>query len=99
MKNALCIIAYLPVFIVTLDTVTITQFQRRISRVPNFNSRGKCFDMRHLNQQFQIKYDFAESATECSRKFDIGSTFDLDVAFHMCRISDALIIETLIHIG
>ena len=55
--------------------------------------------MRHLNQQFQIKYDFAESATECSRKFDIGSTFDLDVAFHMCRISDALIIETLIHIG
>ena len=43
--------------------------------------------MRRLNQQFQIKYDFAESAAEYSRKFDLGSTFDLEVAlFHMCRI-------------
>ena len=34
-KNAICIIAYLPVFIVILDTVTITQFERRIPHVPN----------------------------------------------------------------
>ena len=31
----MCIIAYLPVFIVPLDAVTITQFKRRISHVPN----------------------------------------------------------------
>ena len=51
--------------------------------------------MRHLNQQFQIKYDFAESATEYSLKFDLGSTFDLDVAFHMHVPNIILIIETL----
>ena len=28
-------LAYLPVFIVILDTVTIPQFKRRISHVPN----------------------------------------------------------------
>ena len=34
----------------------------------SFNSRGNCFDMRRLNQQFQIKYDFAESAPELQSK-------------------------------
>ena len=42
--------------------------------------------MRRLNQQFQIKYDFAESAKELYWKFDLGSTFAVEVAFHMCRI-------------
>ena len=34
-KKAVCIIAYLPVFLVILDTLIITQFKRRISHVPN----------------------------------------------------------------
>ena len=34
----------------------------------SFNSRGNCFEMRLLNQQFQIKYDFAESATALQSK-------------------------------
>ena len=34
-KNALCILAYLPAFLVILDTVIITQLNRRISPVPN----------------------------------------------------------------
>ena len=39
--------------------------------------------MRRLNQQFQIKYYFVESATELQSKIDLGSTFVLEVAFHM----------------
>ena len=35
MKNAVCIIAYLPVFLVILDTVIITQLNRRFSHVVN----------------------------------------------------------------
>ena len=35
-------------------------------------------------RQFQVKYDFVESATDqSSQQFDLGSTFDLEVAFHM----------------
>ena len=34
-KNALCIIACLPVFLVILDTVIITQLNRGFSHVPN----------------------------------------------------------------
>ena len=34
-KNAVCIIAYLPVFLVILDTVIITQLNRRFSHVLN----------------------------------------------------------------
>ena len=33
--NAVCIIAYLPVFLVILDTVIITQLNRRFSHVLN----------------------------------------------------------------
>ena len=33
-----------------------------------------------------MKYDFVECATETVRKFDLGLTFDLEVAFHMCRL-------------
>ena len=33
--NAVCIIAYLPVFLVILDTVMITQLNRRFSHVLN----------------------------------------------------------------
>ena len=35
-KNRVCIIAYLPVFLVILDTVIITQLNRRFSHVPYF---------------------------------------------------------------
>ena len=34
-KNALCIISYLPVFLVILDTVISPQLNRRFSHVPN----------------------------------------------------------------
>ena len=34
-KNAVCIIVYLPVFLVILDTVIVTQFKLRILHVPN----------------------------------------------------------------
>ena len=42
--------------------------------------------MQRLNQQFQIKYDFAESATELQSKIRLRFNIDLEVAFHMCRI-------------
>ena len=66
-KNAACIVAYLPVLLVILDTVIITQLNRRISPVPNLIREVTAlrWDV-WINQtgQFQIKYDFAESATE-----------------------------------
>ena len=34
-KNVVYIIAFLPVFLVVLDTVIITQLNRRFSHVPN----------------------------------------------------------------
>ena len=60
-KNAVCIIPYLPVFLVILDTIIITQ------HVPNLI--GEVTALRwdvwiNWIQQFQIKYDFVESATE-----------------------------------
>ena len=49
----ICIIEYLPVFIVTLDTI-ITQFNRRFSHVTNLqrNSRGNCFEMGRESTKF-----------------------------------------------
>ena len=41
---------YLTVFLVILDTVIITQLNRRFPHVPIFNSRGNCFEMGRLNQ-------------------------------------------------
>ena len=40
---------YLPVFLLVLDTVIITQLNRRFSHVLNF-IRGNCFEMGPLNQ-------------------------------------------------
>ena len=63
----LCSIAYLPVFLVVLDTVIITQLNRRFSHVPNliWQVTALRWDV-WVNKirQFQIKYDFVESATE-----------------------------------
>ena len=47
-KKAVCIIVYLPVFSVIMDTVIITQLNRRFSHVPNL-IRENCLTGR-LNQ-------------------------------------------------
>ena len=56
----------------------------------SFNSRGNCFEMGRLNQLNStvslVEYDFVESATETVKKMDLGSTFHLEVTFHVCRI-------------
>ena len=77
--------ANLPVFIVILDTVTITQPKRRISHLLNLIREVtalRCdvwinsFKLNSILQNLQLNY---------SRKFDLGSIFDLEVEFHVCR--------------
>ena len=59
--------AYLPVFPVILDTVIITQLNRRFWHVPNLIREVTAlrWDV-WINKirQFQIKYDFVESEIE-----------------------------------
>ena len=59
--------AYLPVFLVILDTVIITQLNRRFWHVPNSirEETALRWDV-WINKirQFQIKYDFVESEIE-----------------------------------
>ena len=56
----------------------------------HFHSRDNCFEMGLLNQlnsTVSIKYEyFCRICDKNSGKFDLSSTFDLEVAFHMCRI-------------
>ena len=57
---------YLPVFLVVLDTVTITQLNRRFSHVPNLIREATALRWDvwiNYTRQFQIN-DFVESATE-----------------------------------
>ena len=64
-KNAVCIIAYLPVVLVVLDNVVITQFKRPISHVPIREVTAlRCDVWINLIRHFQVKYDFAEIATK-----------------------------------
>ena len=72
--------AYPPVFLVILGTVIITQLNRQFSHVPNF--------IREVTQLWD-RTSFGRLCQICdwnSRKFDLGSTFHLEVAFHICRI-------------
>ena len=52
---------YLPAFLVILDTVIITQLNRRFSNLPNLIREVTTL---RWDVWVQIKYDFIESATE-----------------------------------
>ena len=80
------IIAYLPVFIVILDTVTITQFKRRISHVPNLIREVTALRCEVGINSFKLNTTLPNLRLNYIHKFDLGSTFDLEVAFHMCWI-------------
>ena len=81
--------AYLPVFLVLLDTVIITQLNCRLSYMPNLIREVTALRWDvwiNLIWQFQIKYDFVKSAKETVE--NLKSRFT-------CAEYNALIIETL----
>ena len=82
------ILASPPPGIDTEWSLIITQLNRLFSHV--LYLIGEESSLRRdvwINQirQFQIIYDFVESAKN-NQNFDLGLTFDLEVVFHMCRI-------------
>ena len=87
-KNAVCTIAYVLVFLVILDTVII------ISSIVDFHSCLIQFERQLLWDGISesTKFDSFRWKKFCricdwnSQKFDLGSTFDLEVPFYMCRI-------------
>ena len=77
---------YLPVFITILDSVTITQFKRRISNVPNLIREATALTCDVWMHSFKLNTSLPNLRLNYRRKFDLVSTFDLEVAFHMRRI-------------
>ena len=72
--------------IVILNTVTITHLKRRISHVPNLFRKVTALTCYVWINSFKLNNTFPNLWMNYSRKFDLGSIFDLEVAFHMCRI-------------
>ena len=85
-KNAICIIAYLRVLIVILDTghFAISEFKRRISYVSSFIREVTA--LRCDVNSFKLNTTLQNLRLNYGRKFELGSTFDLEVAFHICQI-------------
>jgi len=64
------------------------RFKCRISHVPNLTRELNACEVRRLNQlnsTVKIKCDVCRICDWNNRRFDLGSTFDSNVAFHMCR--------------
>ena len=72
--------------ILILDTITITHFKRRISHAPNLFREVTALTCDVWINSFKLNTTLPNLRRNYSRKFDLGSTFDLEVAFHMCRI-------------
>ena len=72
-KKAICIITYLPVFIVILDTINIThgQFKRRISHVPNLIRGVTALTCDVWINSFKLNTTLPNLRLNYSRKFDL----------------------------
>ena len=65
---------------------TITEFKRRISYVPSLIREVTALRCDVGINSFKLNTTLQKLRLNYSRKFDLGSTFHLEVAFQMCRL-------------